>query len=70
MCVASPGIVKKIDGSIAEVDYNGNIVRAHTGITEVEPGDYVLVHAGMILHKKTRQEAEDMLELFRELEEL
>ncbi len=70
MCVASPGIVKNIKDNIAEVDYNGNIVKAHTGVVDVSPGDYVLVHAGMILQKIKQKEAEDMLSLFRELEEL
>lgn len=70
MCVASPGIIKKIENNIAEVDYNGNTVKAHTGIVDVSPGDYVLVHAGMILQKMKRSEAEDMISLFKELEEL
>ncbi|MCM1307551.1 MAG: HypC/HybG/HupF family hydrogenase formation chaperone [Butyrivibrio sp.] len=70
MCVASPGIIKKIENNIAEVDYNGNTVKAHTGVVDVSEGDYVLVHAGMVLQKMNRQEAEDMLSLFKELEEL
>lgn len=70
MCVASPGIIKKIENNIADVDYNGNIVKAHVGIVDVSPGDYVLVHAGMILQKMKRSEAEDMISLFKELEEL
>lgn len=70
MCVASPGIVKKIENNIADIDYNGNIVKAHAGIVDVSPGDYVLVHAGMILQKMKRSEAEDMISLFKELEEL
>lgn len=70
MCVASPGIVIEKKNNIAKVDYNGNIVSAHTGILDVSVGDYVLVHAGMILQKLNRKEAEDMLEIFRELENL
>lgn len=70
MCVASPGIIRNIDGNMADVDYNGNIVKAHTGIMDVKPGDYVLVHAGMILQKMKQREAEEMMALFDELEEL
>ena len=36
MCVAATGKVVKIDKEIAEVDFNGNIVRAHTGIIDVK----------------------------------
>lgn len=70
MCVAAPGIVKAIDGNIAEVDYEGNVVKAHAGIIQVKPGDYVLVHAGMILQVLKQKEAEEMLTLFKELEEI
>ena len=45
MCVALPGIVKSIDGSMAKVCFDGNTVNAHTGIARVNVGDYVLVHA-------------------------
>lgn len=69
MCVAAPGIIKKIEGNIADVEYSGNIVRAHTGIIDVKPGDYVLVHAGMVLQKLKEQEALDMIALFAELED-
>lgn len=69
MCVAAPGIVIKKEGNIADVDYNGNIVKAHTGILDVNPGDHVLVHAGMILQKLNEKEALDMQALFAELEE-
>ena len=70
MCVAVPGIIKKIDNNTAEVDYNGNVVKAHTGIVAVNEGDYVLVHAGMIIQKLNEAEAQKMIDLFGELEEL
>ena len=70
MCVAAPGIVKEIDGNMAKIDYDGNIVQAHTGIVDVKPGDYVLVHAGMILQTLKQKEAEEMQQLFRELEDI
>ncbi len=70
MCVAAPGIVVSVKDSIAQIDYEGNKVNAHAGIINVEPGDYVLVHAGMIIQKLKQKEAEEMLELFHELEEI
>ncbi len=70
MCVAAPGLVKSIKDNIAKIDYNGNIVEANAGIVSVKPGDRVLVHAGLIIQKISKNEAEKMDELFRELEEL
>ena len=68
MCVALPGIVKEIiNDKYAAVDFSGNIVRAASGLVEVEPGDRVLVHAGCIIQKVSRKEAFELEELFREL---
>lgn len=70
MCVAAPGIIEEINGETAKVNYGGNIVSACAGLVEVKVGDYVLVHAGMIIQKLDKSEAEKMIELFSELEEL
>lgn len=70
MCVAAPGIVEEINGNIAKINYNGNIVTANAGLVDVAVGDCVLVHAGMIIQKLDKDEAEKMAELFAELEEL
>ncbi|MBR5518465.1 MAG: HypC/HybG/HupF family hydrogenase formation chaperone [Clostridia bacterium] len=70
MCVAATGKVVKIDKEIAEVDFNGNIVRAHTGIIDVKVGDDVLVHAGLIIQVMNKKDAEEMRKLFEELEEI
>lgn len=70
MCVAAPGIVESIDGNIAKINYNGNIVTANAGLLEVTVGDWVLVHAGMIIQKLSKSEAEEMKELFSELEDM
>lgn len=64
MCVALPGIVEKLEENIAIVNFSGNIVRAHTGVVEVAVGDFVLVHAGLVIQKLDREEAENMKELF------
>ncbi|MBP3390192.1 MAG: HypC/HybG/HupF family hydrogenase formation chaperone [Clostridia bacterium] len=70
MCVALPGIIEKIEDSIASVNFSGNIVRAHTGVVNVSVGDYVLVHAGLIIQKLDREEAENMKELFEAIKEI
>lgn len=70
MCVAATGKVVKTDNEIAHVDFNGNIVRAHTGIIDVKVGDDVLVHAGLIIQVMSKKDADEMRKLFEELEEI
>lgn len=70
MCVAAPGLVTKVTDNIAKVDFSGNIVTANTGLVKVSEGDYVLVHAGLIIQKISKSEAEEMAELFDMLKEL
>ncbi len=70
MCVALPGRVEKIEDSIATVNFSGNLVRAHTGVVEVSVGDFVLVHAGLVIQKLDAQEAANMTELFEMIKEI
>lgn len=70
MCVAMPGKVLSVEDNLAEVDFNGNIVKARAGLVEIEPGDHVLVHAGLILQKLTPSDYTALDDLFQELEEL
>lgn len=70
MCVALPGVVKKIEGKNAVVDFSGNQVNAILGLSDVAVGDRVLVHAGMILQKVSASEAEELESLFAELDEV
>ena len=70
MCVALPGKVEKIENSIASVNFSGNIVRAHTGVINVAVGDFVLVHAGLIIQKLDEEEANNMTELFSAIQEI
>lgn len=68
MCVAIPGKVIAIMDETAKVDFNGNCVNAMTGLVSVQTGDYVLVHAGCIIQKLLKQEAEELIDLMREVE--
>lgn len=70
MCVALPGKVMEIYEKEALVDFSGNRVRAISGLVPIAVGDYVLVHAGCILQKLSVGEAQDMIKLFEELEEV
>ena len=70
MCVALPGKVIRLDGTTAEVDFSGNRVRAEAGLVRVQPGDYVLVHAGCILQVLSQEEHDSLAELFEEIRNL
>lgn len=70
MCVAAPGKITEINGSTAVVDYNGNKIYAEKGIVHVKIGDYVLVHAGLIIQVLSEDEAKYMIDIFNELGEL
>lgn len=68
MCVALPGKVIEINKEEALVDFNGNRVSARAGLVDIQPGDYVLVHAGCILQKVSAKEAEELTELMKEVD--
>lgn len=70
MCVALPGKIEKIEDNIATVNFSGNLVRAHTGVVKVSVGDFVLVHAGLVIQKLDKSEAESMAELFEAIKEI
>ena len=60
MCVALPGKVIEIKDRDAVVDFNGNQVTARAGLVDVKVGDYVLVHAGCVIQKVSKQDMEDL----------
>ncbi|MEA5004048.1 MAG: HypC/HybG/HupF family hydrogenase formation chaperone [Christensenella sp.] len=70
MCVATSGKVVSIEGTTATVDFHGNLITARAGLVKIQPGDYVLVHAGCILQKLKQEEHESIQELFAEIEDL
>ena len=60
MCVALPGKVIEIKERDAVVDFNGNLVTARAGLVDVKVGDYVLVHAGCVIQKVSKQEMDEI----------
>ena len=70
MCVAVPGKVVAINGDMAQVDFKGNLVSVNTGLVDPKVGDYVLVHAGCAIEVMEKDKAEEIIELFMELEEV
>lgn len=68
MCVGVPAQIVEIDGYAAIVDCMGT--RMKVGILfvpEVQPGEYVIVHAGQAMTVIDRQAAEDSLEEWRRI---
>lgn len=63
MCVAIPGEVIELKENKAVVDFSGNKVEAYIGLVDVKVGDYVLVHAGCVIQKMKKQEADEIIEL-------
>jgi len=70
MCVAMPGTVISLMDDRAEVDFDGNTVVARTGLVDVKIGDKVLVHAGCIIQTMDEDMANEMEELYKEIEDL
>lgn len=70
MCVAAPGRIVDINSDTATVDYNGNKIKANKGIVDAKIGDWVLVHAGLIIQVLPEDEAKNMNDIFSALEDI
>ncbi len=70
MCVAIPGKILSLDGDMAKVDFSGSTVNVNTGIIDAKVGQYVLVHAGCAIEVMDKDKAEELIELFAEIEEM
>lgn len=70
MCVAVPTEVVEIIGHNALVNFGGvkKLVNIDL-VSNVNVGDYVLLHAGCAVQKIDKEEAERTLEIFRILAE-
>ena len=69
MCLAIPVKVKKIRGTLAQLDISGVKRQADIRLlNNVKPGDYILVHAGFAIEKIDEQEARKTLRLLRDIE--
>lgn len=70
MCLAIPGKITDIDKKkeYATIDYgDGTKRKANITLVEAKIGDYVLVHAGFAIQILKEKEAEETLNLFREI---
>ncbi|MCC6029742.1 MAG: HypC/HybG/HupF family hydrogenase formation chaperone [Candidatus Korarchaeum sp.] len=67
MCLGIPGRVLEVRGNVALVDFGGVTREVDASLEEVAPGDYVLVHVGMIIAKIDEEEAMEISKLLSEI---
>lgn len=70
MCVAVPGKIISIENSMGKVDFSGNTINVRLDLVKANVGDYVLVHAGCALEVLNKSKADEIIELFKEIEEI
>ncbi|WP_036374949.1 MULTISPECIES: HypC/HybG/HupF family hydrogenase formation chaperone [Mitsuokella] len=70
MCVGLPAKVVRIQDGMALVDASGarREVSAEL-LSDIDPGDYVMVHAGLAIAKITAEDAEETDEVLRDVED-
>jgi hydrogenase expression/formation protein HypC len=70
MCIAFPGKVLSIDeGRFAVIDISGTRREVCLDLIdeEVQPGDYVICHAGFAMHKVDDELAREKLAMLKEI---
>ena len=68
MCLAMPMKISKIDGSLAQCEAGGLTQDIRIDfITDAQPGDYVMVHAGFAIEKMYSEIARENMELLEEI---
>jgi len=70
MCVSVPGKVIEINVNSAVVDFGGSKITIDVTLIKPKVGQYVLVHAGCALEILSEDKAEEIITLFKELEEI
>ena len=71
MCLAIPALIKSIEDKEAEVEIGGISRRISLWLTpDAKVGDYVLLHTGYAINILDQEQAEETLELLREIAEL
>lgn len=70
MCLGLVMKVLNINEKEALCDYLGNKRKIRIDvINNIEIGDYLLVHAGFAISKLSKEEGEERLEIFKELQD-
>ncbi len=71
MCLGIPAKVVQIgDANLGKVDYIGTLVKTNFSLLEeVKIGDWVIVHAGFAIARLDEEEAQETLDLLRQMAE-
>jgi hydrogenase expression/formation protein HypC len=70
MCLAIPALITSIDDKEAEVEIGGISRRVSLWLTpEAKVGDYVLVHTGYAINVLDQAQAEETLDILRQIAE-
>ena len=69
MCLAIPAKVMSVDGftalvSIEDVEYTASLLL----LDGVQPGDYIMLHAGFAIEKVDAEDAKETMRLLLEME--
>ncbi len=68
MCLATPSKIIKIEGEWAVVEGDGHAHRANLSLLKgAQVGDYVIVHADLVLNKIEKGEAEAILKMIKKI---
>jgi hydrogenase expression/formation protein HypC len=68
MCLAVPGRVLEIQGTLAKVDFgHGTIRDVDISLVDVSIGQYILVHTGYAIQVMDEKEAKASLDLWRDI---
>jgi hydrogenase expression/formation protein HypC len=68
MCVGLPAKVEEIEDGMAVVDATGAKRKVSVElIDDLNPGDYVMIHAGIAIAKITSEEAQETKDVMEEL---
>ena len=68
MCLSVPAKVISVEGESARVLLGSNIFTVSTSLVgELEKDDYVLIHTGFAIQKLTKEDADEMVKMLREM---
>ena len=67
MCWGAPAKVVDVSGYTALVDFGGVRREVLVGVAELSPDDLVMVHAGVVIGKLTREEFLANVALYRDI---
>lgn len=68
MCLSIPAEIIKIENDRASVSVGGNIYSANVSLLDnIQPGDFILLHAGFGIQKISDEDAKQTLRLLGEM---